>query len=273
MSGARKSIAGAPAFPDFVEVRQRPAARIFPWGDARAVEGRVDEHRERVLRLARARDGVDVPGVVPGLESLLGRRALAENLLPGAACFHGARGVRAQEVGRNRGLQRRLRGRAAIGGLADGPDLVLDLNHDDGLLTRIHAAQVAQQRREGPGVGVAAGVRESRERLDAGAGGRLGARKAFLIALDPVGRVARHPVLPAPEPEQHDVQPGPARLSDDVADQRKVALPSCGSTSSQETGTSTVLRPSPVNLRSAAFATARLVALELASSPPRTKNG
>src|SRR3546814_14693815 len=54
------------------------------------------------------------------------------------------------------------------------------------------------------------------------------AGKAGGIALDPIGRVARHRILPAPEPEQDDAQMLRARIVEQAVDQREIEPPLVG---------------------------------------------
>src|SRR3546814_13807613 len=87
------------------------------------------------------------------------------------------------------------RERRSIARFGDHADLVFDLDHQH-RAPAIRYREMRHKRREGAGIGVCIGGREGRKHLDRAAVGEPCAGKAGGIALDPIGRVARHRLLP-----------------------------------------------------------------------------
>ncbi len=231
---------GAAARQTSIEVRQRPAARILSLLVSRTNERGVHEHRQRMLLLAGGRDGLGVAREVPGHEDLLAGRPRAEDLAPRAARLAaGAAPDRAQlrselflvgrEVGQQLGGNRRAEGALGPGAVVargrDHPDLVLHLDHHDGVRGPVDVAEVLLDRGERPGVGVAVLGRERRQDLLPHAFEVGGAGEPLRVALHPAGRVAGHAVLPRGEPEQHEPHPVGARLLDQPVERREVEPP------------------------------------------------
>ena len=104
-------------------------------------------------------------------------------------------------------------------------DLVLDLDHDDGVLGFVERANVTKQGGEGPSVGRLRLRAEGGEDVDALAVRHLRPRESRLVALHPSGGVGRHAVLPGAEPENDESHVVGARVSYELIDRRPVESP------------------------------------------------
>ncbi len=181
----------------------------------------VRVHRYRIFGLARHGDMADVAGEVPGHEDLVRQAAAAEDLLPGPGGLQSGHLPHLAQLGnqrflvlfkvihevlRHRSLERRYGGGRAVAGVGHA-DFVFHLDHDHRVPLAVHGLDVPHEGRKGAGVGVAVRQAEGTEDLDALGPARrpdLGSREALEVPLHPVGRVARLPVLPTPEPQEHE---------------------------------------------------------------------
>ena len=111
-----------------------------------------------------------------------------------------------------------------VAGLGDHADFVFDLHHDHRVLIAVDLLEVLHQRGERFRVGGDVRFAEGREDLDAAAVLAERAREAILVHLDPLGRVARHAVLPTAEPEEDEPQVVAAGRFDEAIDEREVEL-------------------------------------------------
>lgn len=105
---------------------------------------------------------------------------------------------------------------------AEITDFVLHLHHEHGLPARIPQRHVMQQCRERCGVRPFRASPEHREDGQRCARGRDGARKTPRIVEHPAWRITRESVLPAAEPQQHQMQVRTARHGDPVIQYRKI---------------------------------------------------
>ncbi len=188
----------------------------------RVLQSIVHIGRQRIDRLARRDDVVDVGGDRPGVEEFVGigtkdlmpvagrlQRFLAHTLDQGV----GHRLVH-QLVG-----QRRIVAHAAV-----DPDLVLRLDDDDRVLVAVDRLDVVQQGDIGLLVGLARRGVVRRQ----GVGGRAvlagQAREALVVELDPARRIARTGILPGAEPQDVEADIVLTRLLDQRIDEAEIEM-------------------------------------------------
>ena len=151
-----------------------------------------------------------------GLEALVG--VGGEGLGPGA----GAEMEGAGEVGGDVGFEGLLRGGGEVADGADGAGLVLDLDHDDGVLRAVDGLEVLHEGGEGGDVGGEVVGGAGRHDVEQLAVCGLLARVGFGVGLDPLGDVVVLAVLPGAEPEEHEAEMVFARLVDEEVDVAEV---------------------------------------------------
>ena len=97
-------------------------------------------------------------------------------------------------------------GFAAVARIAQHTHFVLHLHRQHGVLLAVGFTDMAHQGAIGARVGVAACLAEGAEQFDALAALEANPRIALVVLLYPIGRVARKAVLPATEPQQHELE-------------------------------------------------------------------
>jgi hypothetical protein len=140
-------------------------------------------------------------------------------------------------------------------------------------MTCIDGEQMSHERGKRACISVAIGGNKRRQDFHASAIGKLRARKARLIAFYPGRHVARHRVLPSAEPEQHDAGLMRTCLFEQAVDRAEVELPCDGLEQFPGRRRQDVLSPSLANSGQNCCRYLRSAAVELPSSPPRTRNG
>src|ERR1039458_10122786 len=102
----------------------------------------------------------------------------------------------------------------AVARIAQYAYFVFHLHHDDGVPGAVDRLDVAHEGAKGARVGIARGVAEGAEDLDAFPGAEADARESPKVLLDPIGSVAGEAILPTAEPEEHQLEIVAARFLD-----------------------------------------------------------
>src|SRR5215510_6078402 len=164
--------------PDVDQMRQGTSTRILTRLVSRPNQRGVYKHGQRIFGLAGGSNSIHIPRKVPGHEDLIRSRTLTKKFLPCAASlelicspYRAEFGNElflvllqiADQFGGDSLIVEFIGNHTAVTRIRNHADFVLDLYHDDGVLTSINFAQMMHQRGEGACVDFEIGSRKRRK--------------------------------------------------------------------------------------------------------------